>query len=94
VVAQAERLALDHESQAGVDGAHARALVLAEETRVLGGIRGGVEAPAERCDVLERGLETLAGAAERRRLFLGDLGVDPPVRVPEPAHLRRAIASA
>jgi len=91
---QADRFALDHEGEAGVQGAQPRALVLAEEARVIGGIRAGVELPAECSDLRERRLEPLAGAAERRRLLLRDLGVDSPVRVLKPAHRSRATASA
>jgi len=89
-----ERFALDQEGQTGVDGADSRALVLAEKPCQLFGIRGGVELPAKGHDVRERRLESLAGAAERRRLLLSDLGVDPPVRILEPSHRRRATASA
>jgi len=94
MLTQAERFALDHEGQAGVDGSQARALVLAEEARVLARIRRRVELPAEGGHVCERRLQTLTGAAERRRFFLSDLGVDSPVRLLKPRHRRRATASA
>jgi hypothetical protein len=94
VVAQTERFALDHENQAGLDGSQTRALVLAEKAHALVRIRGGVELPAEGGHVRERRLETLTGAAERRRLFLGDLGVDSPVRLLKSRHRIRATASA
>ena len=94
VVTQAERFALDHKGQTGVDGSHSRALVLTEKARVLVRIGGQVELPAEGGHVSERRLEPLTGAAERRRLFLGDLGVDAPVRLLKPRHRRRATASA
>jgi len=61
---------------------------------VLVGVPGDVEASAEGCHVLERRLEPLACAAERPRLLLRDLGVDPPVRLVKSAHRRRATASA
>lgn len=91
---QADRFALDHEGEAGVHGAEPRALVLAEQALVVGGIRTGVELAAECSDVRERRLEPLARAAERCGLFLRDLGVDSPVCVLKPAHRSRATASA
>lgn len=94
MVAQAERFALDHENQTSVDGSPTRALVLAEKARALVRIRGGVELAAESGHVRERRLETLTGAAECRRLFLGDLGVDSPVRLLKSRHRIRATASA
>ena len=94
VVTQAERFALDHEGQTGVEGSHSRALVLAEKARVLVRIGGRVELPAEGGYVSERRLEPLTGAAERRCLFLSNLGVDAPVRILKPRHRRRATASA
>ena len=62
MIAKPERFALDHEGQTGVDGSHSRALVLAEEARALGGIRGVVKAPPEECRVRQGRLEALAGA--------------------------------
>ena len=94
MLAKPERFALDHEGQPGVDGSHPGALVLAQQARVLVGIPGRVELPSERGRVCERSLEPLTGPPERACPFLGELVVDPPVRVLEPTHRMRATASA
>src|SRR4029450_1025015 len=53
---------------------------------VLVRIGGWVDRLAGGGPVRERRLEPLTAAAERRRLFLGDLGVDAPVRIVKPRH--------
>jgi hypothetical protein len=93
VVPKSEGLALDHEREPGVDGLQPRALVLAEQPRLILDTGGEVEPAAELGRVSECCLEPLAGPAERRGLFLGELGVDPLVRFPESAHRQRATAS-
>jgi len=94
MLAKPERFALDHEGQPGVDGSPPGALVLAQQARVLAGVTGRVELPSERGHVREGGLEPLTRPPERARPFLGDLVVDPSVRVLETTHRTRATASA
>lgn len=94
MLAKPQGFALDHEGQAGVDGSQPGSLVLAQQARVLGGVPRRVELPPERGRVREGGLELLTGPSERACPFLGELVVDPPVRVLEPAHRTRATASA
>ena len=94
MLAKPQGFALDHEGQPGVDGSHPGALVLTQQARVLVGIPGRVEPPSERGRVREGGLEPLTGPPERACPFLGELVVDPPVRVLEPTHRMRATASA
>jgi hypothetical protein len=94
VVPKPDGFALDQEGETGVDGADSGTLVVAEQAFLLLHIRGRVEPPAELPRVGEGGLESLAGAAEGRRLLLRDLGGDPPVGILEPSHRKRATASA
>ena len=92
-MAKADRFALDQEGQARVVRADPRGLVFAQEPRFRVTIGRGVEPTADCRDVSVGRLEPLARPPERRRLFLGDLGVDPPMRLVQARHRVRAIAS-
>src|SRR2546426_10834650 len=79
-------LALDQERQARVERPRARVFVLAEQSGARLGVARDVQPTAERGRVLERRLEPLSRAPERRRLLLRDLGLDAPVGLPRAAH--------
>src|SRR2546427_181656 len=86
VLAEPDRLALDQERQARVERPRARVFVLAEQSGARLGVARDVQPTAERGHDLERRLEPLSRAPERRRLLLRDLGLDAPVGLPRAAH--------
>jgi len=81
VMADPERLALDQEREARLTSPRAGDLVVLEEARPLRRVGAPVDPPGDRRGGLESRLEPLTGAAEGRRLFAEDLGLDELVRL-------------
>src|SRR5438093_5478319 len=95
VVTHADRFALDHERESrGLRGAPG-ALVLRSESGALRAIAsGGVPGLGERRHRGQRGLQPLAGAPKRHRLFLYDLAHDARVALSRPVFHRHPTATA
>ncbi|MBI4636301.1 MAG: hypothetical protein HY727_08125 [Candidatus Rokubacteria bacterium] len=95
---EADGLALDREVQPGLARPVPGTLVVGDEARASRLIGGGLDPGPERLDLAERRLETLAGAAERGGLFLGDRAIEAAQALARAAQRRRprarAVASA